>query len=237
MSTKRCGACQQIKTIDEFHLNKGGSHGRANRCKPCACAASREHGANNRESRRTYMAEWHDVHRGRRYGCGPLTYRALVEESGGRCAICQRTPNDRLVVDHDHLTGAIRQLLCRSCNAAIGALDDDPDLLERAARYLREHRSTPRTVLDEPARAVVRVRIPRTECTKGHLVKDRNVAPRGANYVQCRACMDSRKTMWAAKRRGAPGVDFLAYADKQYRELTGLEPNLAAPGRVRWAVA
>ena len=33
----------------------------------------------------------------------------------GRCAVCG-FPDNRLVVDHDHDTGLVRGLLCRSCN-------------------------------------------------------------------------------------------------------------------------
>ncbi len=43
----------------------------------------------------------------------------------------------RLSIDHDHNTGDIRGLLCHNCNVAIGHLNDDPELLDAAAGYLR----------------------------------------------------------------------------------------------------
>lgn len=42
----------------------------------------------------------------------------------GRCAICGWRP-DRLVVDHHHMTGAVRGLLCRGCNISEGMRSAD----------------------------------------------------------------------------------------------------------------
>jgi hypothetical protein len=69
-----------------------------------------------------------------RYRMSLEEYDALVIAQGGRCVICDE-PGE-LVVDHDHDTGAIRGLLHVRCNAALGAFNDRPDLLRRAAAYL-----------------------------------------------------------------------------------------------------
>lgn len=42
----------------------------------------------------------------------------LADWQEGRCAICGQ--HDVLVIDHDHATGLIRGLLCRSCNTCEG---------------------------------------------------------------------------------------------------------------------
>jgi hypothetical protein len=44
-------------------------------------------------------------------------------------------------VDHDHGTGAIRGLLCSSCNQALGQMKERPELLRAAAEYLERHAS------------------------------------------------------------------------------------------------
>jgi len=44
-----------------------------------------------------------------------------------------------LHVDHDHITGKVRGILCRSCNWLIGHSKEDPGTLESAAQYLRNH--------------------------------------------------------------------------------------------------
>ena len=71
----------------------------------------------------------------------------MHERQRGLCGICQRpetvvagrhgkTPL-RLAVDHDHVTGVVRGLLCSSCNQGIGYFKHDPALLEAAIAYLR----------------------------------------------------------------------------------------------------
>ena len=74
----------------------------------------------------------------RKYGITPEEYDKLLAEQGGGCAICGRppTPGISLHVDHDHVTGAIRGLLCFRCNNALGDFDDDHDRLRAALSYL-----------------------------------------------------------------------------------------------------
>lgn len=68
------------------------------------------------------------------YGLTTEGYDKLLEDSGGQCAICGKAAE--LVVDHDHVSGKVRGLLCRKCNVAIGSLGDSPETLRRAFAYL-----------------------------------------------------------------------------------------------------
>jgi hypothetical protein len=67
-----------------------------------------------------------------------LTYEQWAEmrdAQGGRCKVCQQLK--QLCVDHDHKTGAVRGLLCHSCNRALGLLGDSPERLNSLLQYRR----------------------------------------------------------------------------------------------------
>lgn len=68
-------------------------------------------------------------------------YDRLLAEQNFQCAICA-TPASaerHLCVDHCHVSGEVRGLLCPPCNRAIGKLLDSPEVVQRAADYLKKH--------------------------------------------------------------------------------------------------
>lgn len=76
-----------------------------------------------------------------RFGIDMDFYEEMLEFQGGACAICggdDQVKTASLGVDHDHATGEVRGLLCRSCNSAIGQLGDDYGRIIRAAEYIAE---------------------------------------------------------------------------------------------------
>jgi len=72
-----------------------------------------------------------------KYGLTVEEYKLLLDGQGGTCAICRKVDGDiSLSVDHDHMTGKIRGLLCSLCNKGLGHFDDNPVLLQQALDYL-----------------------------------------------------------------------------------------------------
>jgi hypothetical protein len=81
---------------------------------------------------------WHTKSRlKRKYGITQDQVDILLASQGGVCAICLNPPNKQLYVDHDHLTGRVRGLLCHRCNLALGMLGDNESGIRRALNYLR----------------------------------------------------------------------------------------------------
>lgn len=84
------------------------------------------------------------------YGMSIEEYDKRLEEQGGVCYICHGTEptmirgNPRVLsVDHCHLTGTNRKLLCSNCNQALGQIGDNIETIERAIKYLEKHASAP----------------------------------------------------------------------------------------------
>lgn len=80
-------------------------------------------------------------YRVRRHGITMQRYRELLAQQGGGCALCGVAKRGwargaDLHIDHCHVTGRVRGLLCGDCNTAIGRFGDDPVKLRRAADYL-----------------------------------------------------------------------------------------------------
>ncbi len=101
------------------YVKNDGSRG----CRPC----HREH-----RLMRTY-----DLKRGQ--------YDAMFEEQSGHCGICEVELEEgkNLAVDHDHVTGAVRGLLCNNCNNGLGRFFDNPVWIHRAGDYVERHRGVP----------------------------------------------------------------------------------------------
>lgn len=123
---KRCYACRRTKKIDEFNRCKSRTDGRSATCKECW---------SEYVAKRTLASK---------YGLSVDDFDTMLQKQGGGCAICghavgilHRGKRLRLCVDHCHQTGVVRGILCNGCNTGIGSLKDDPNLLERAAEYLR----------------------------------------------------------------------------------------------------
>ena len=118
MLAKPCTRCKEMKPLDAVHfpLHNKTKSGFDSWCR--SCRASYRSGINR------------GMHR------AVISDDALVgvKTSVKQCVICG--DGGKLVVDHDHVTGKIRGMLCNHCNRGLGHFRDDPTLLEFAAQYL-----------------------------------------------------------------------------------------------------
>jgi hypothetical protein len=134
ITVRRCPRCGETKDLSLFtrdRTKKSGYHGL---CK--ACNYTRLKDKLGTDHYRKYRKDWELLHR---YNLTSAEYQAMLETQDGCCAICG-SPNDKLVVDHDHATLQVRALLCIACNGLLGLANDDPARLAKAIEYLETYR-------------------------------------------------------------------------------------------------
>jgi len=78
----------------------------------------------------------------RKYNISLDDYNKMLLEQEGKCWTCSMKAEDEkgkvLVVDHNHLTGEVRGLLCNRCNTAIGLLQESQETIAKVSKYLQE---------------------------------------------------------------------------------------------------
>jgi len=147
METKNCTRCSTEKPVADFFKEKRNTgkkgKGVAAICKVCCQERHRKWYDNNQDYHRDYNKEYYSknktAQKAGRYGLTEETYRAMLVAQGGKCQICGRLQKGKsLAIDHDHKTGAVRGLLCESCNNGLGRFKDSPEILEAALAYLKK---------------------------------------------------------------------------------------------------
>lgn len=148
-TVKRCADCQTVKPVEDFYPTTTGRHKRDAYCKPCRRVRDRARSENRCQAHQRRLAA--DPFYLRRlklkkmYGITHEDYMAMHEAQGGLCAICEK-PEKRvlygsislLAVDHNHVTGKVRSLLCHRCNTALGPVENE-DFRSKALAYLEKH--------------------------------------------------------------------------------------------------
>ncbi|CAA9348624.1 MAG: hypothetical protein AVDCRST_MAG16-2207 [uncultured Frankineae bacterium] len=123
-----CPECDTTKPLSDFGRRTGKRNGRVAYCHPCFNRIKEE-------SRERLHGSTRNYHLKRRYGITVEDYDRMLAEQGGLCALCQERPAEH--VDHDHVTGRVRGLLCFCCNQGLGNFRDRADVLRLAIGYLR----------------------------------------------------------------------------------------------------
>jgi hypothetical protein len=57
--------------------------------------------------------------------------------------------NKEHAVDHCHVTGKIRGILCYNCNMGLGYFKEDIEIMKLALEYLIQHKLDPNFLTDE----------------------------------------------------------------------------------------
>ena len=131
--SKVCTKCKVEKPLDSFGSNRRTKDGLQHYCKECRSALKKKGYCPDKEA---------DQQLKRKYGITLEDYDRLLENQEGCCSICGTDEpgggKGRFHVDHNHITGKVRGLLCNSCNTGLGRFKDSPEVLLKAAAYLLE---------------------------------------------------------------------------------------------------
>lgn len=143
METKRCAACKETKQVSDFYREYGASY--RSYCKDCTSAKRRA-----AYVRRGGKDVPYEQLLKREYGITLADYNAILRRQAHRCAVCRRPETirsktgepRRLSVDHDHVTKAVRGLLCHRCNILVWAIEDNHTTLAAIAAYVEQFRDS-----------------------------------------------------------------------------------------------
>lgn len=158
MKRKKCSRCRKTKRVQEFSKDRSRADGLQPRCKSCAKEVkARSLSKLTPEKIRRHkdqIAEWKYSNKEYRqfyewsrklklnYGMEVQDYCLIMERQNDHCAICGVDFNDYdgiIGVDHCHITGIVRGILCNSCNHGLGCFKDSRQNLNSAICYLDKY--------------------------------------------------------------------------------------------------
>lgn len=147
---KLCRLCGLEFDFENFHKKPTNKDGLDKRCKKCSSLYHKNHYVKNilveREKRRlrdeSYRRDNPEAVKSSklkyRYGITLEEKEKMIDNQGGKCAVCDRPIIGKSCVDHNHQTGQVREILCGLCNTGLGAFGDNVEILKNAINYLQK---------------------------------------------------------------------------------------------------
>lgn len=147
---KFCKKCQIEKPVSDFGRNKKEKDGLSFYCKRCNCDHNRESRIKNGwepkpngrpksdipypERRSSYKR----LSNLKRFGLTEDSYKLMLDRQNNSCAICKKIfiPTSKAYIDHCHLSGRVRGILCMNCNIALGHVNDNVTIIQKMIDYL-----------------------------------------------------------------------------------------------------
>ena len=125
---KICNICHCLLRVDQFAPNQNNLHGGVRRpsCKQCRTDIDKR----PPKTKQAKAAEKNRPQKGTPF----------------KCPICQKRSiagiTAKVVADHNHHTGDIRDFICDSCNTGLGRFKNGKDCLKDALAYIEERESS-----------------------------------------------------------------------------------------------
>lgn len=123
-ANKICNICHRLLPREEFSRNQTNKHGILRRpiCKRCRTDIDKR----APKTRQAKAAEKARPKKGDAFKCPICQKRSIVGITA------------KIVADHDHHTGNIRDFICDSCNTGLGRFKNGENYLHNAIAYIRE---------------------------------------------------------------------------------------------------
>lgn len=159
MVKKKCTKCLKLKQLTDFNICKANPDGFQFACKTCKKTWYKRHYKVNRAKmiaktvkyRKEHKEEWLKYSADYRkinkekirfkkilkiYNLTQEEYQNIFLNQDQKCAICKKK-DFYPAIDHNHITGKVRGILCMNCNSGIGNLGDSIERIEAALNYLK----------------------------------------------------------------------------------------------------
>lgn len=153
-----CTKCKIDKPKTLFYKDKSKPSGFHTNCKLCQSSRNK--------AKRVNDPKWHNLQKEKskqyrktnpiksqlkvkdctyraKYGVTYLEFLEKIKSQKGICKICStplviegRNCPQKAVIDHCHITGKVRGIICHRCNVGLGNFLDDANLLKFAQEYI-----------------------------------------------------------------------------------------------------
>ena len=138
---KICTCCGESKSLHLFHKDQRQKDGRTARCALCRTQAQVEFQNKQKIERPEHYKRWRKSNNySSKYGISLSDVEQKIKQQGNCCPICKTSlAENPYAVDHSHMTGKVREILCHSCNKGIGFFYESTESLANAILYLQKH--------------------------------------------------------------------------------------------------
>lgn len=121
---KICNVCHCLKPIEHFDKNQNNKHGVVRRpsCRRCRTDIDKR----APKTKQAKEMEKNKPKKGEPFECPICRKRSIVGVTA------------KIVADHDHHTGNIRDFICDSCNTGLGRFKNGENYLMNALNYIKE---------------------------------------------------------------------------------------------------
>lgn len=140
---KKCTKCGEFKDEGEFYPRKDSKDGLNPQCKACVKKQYQSYTKRRKAVRDALRADTRkNLNLKYHYKLSLSEYEQMLRDQEGNCAICGRSPDGfkrAFAVDHDHVSGKVRGILCPDCNRGLGGFRDDLAIVEKAVEYLKRN--------------------------------------------------------------------------------------------------